>query len=288
VLLLLLPAGVPLRLLGIPLLLQLGFAPLPRPNWGEAQVVQLDVGQGLAILVRTRQHSLLFDAGPSHSEGDAGDRIVVPSLRRLGIRRLDTLVLSHAHADHTGGSQAVMSRLGPTRVLAGEPGEAPRQWRAQGCQQAEPWDWDGVRFVPWRWPAARESNPSSCVLLVIARGERLLLTGDIDARAERALVQAWPGLAVDWLQAPHHGSRTSSSALFLNTLNPAGVLISRGWNNRFGHPHPEVLGRLNERSIPAFDSALHGAVELRLGSGEAPVYWRQQRRSWRGTTAAGQ
>jgi competence protein ComEC len=286
-LLLLLPAGVPLRLLGIPLLVQLGFAPLPGPSWGEAQVVQLDVGQGLAILVRTRAHSLLFDTGPGYRQSDAGERIVVPSLRRLGIRRLDTLVLSHAHADHTGGAASVIAQLRPSRLLAGEPREAPGAWQAQACQQAQPWEWDGVRFVPWRWPAARESNPSSCVLLIEARGERLLLTGDIDARAERALLQAWPGLRADWLQAPHHGSRTSSSALLLNALAPTGVLVSRGRNNRFGHPHPEVMARLNERAIVPFDSALHGAVELRLGSGQAPGYWRKRQRVWRATGGAG-
>lgn len=286
--LLLLPAGMPLRVLGVPMVLQLGLASLAKPNWGEAQVVQLDVGQGLAILVRTRQHALLFDAGPGYSEGSAGDRIVVPSLRRLGVRQLDTLVLSHAHADHTGGAQAVINDLQPGRVLAGEPQDTPARWQAQACQGAEPWVWDNVHFVPWRWPAARDSNPASCVLLVIAKGERLLLTGDIDAKAERALLRAWPNLTVEWLQAPHHGSRTSSSAAFLSTLKPSNVLISRGWNNRFGHPHAEVLARLRSQAIAPLDSAVHGAVEFHLGNGRPARYWRQQLRPWRTTSGAKQ
>jgi competence protein ComEC len=283
-LLLLLPRGLPLRWLGVPLLLQLGLAPLPRPPWGQAQVMQLDVGQGLAILVRTRAHALLFDAGPHYSTGDAGDRIVVPSLRRLGVRQLDTLVVSHNHADHSGGAQAVINELSPGRVLAGEPGAAPWRWQADACEGGKPWVWDGVRFEPWRWPGAQSPNPASCVLLVEASGQRLLLTGDIDARAERALMAAYPGLTVDWLQAPHHGSRTSSSAALLNALAPRGALISRGWNNRFGHPHAEVSTRFAERGIVPLDSAVHGAVAWHLGSDEVPRQWRQRARLWRATS----
>jgi competence protein ComEC len=284
--LLLLPGGVSLRLLGVPMVLQLGFAALAKPDWGQAQVVQLDVGQGLAILVRTRRHSLLFDTGPGYGDSNAGERVVVPSLQRLGVRQLDALVLSHAHDDHTGGAQPVIDHLRPVHVLAGEPQHTPALWQAQPCQGAEPWVWDEVRFVPWRWPAARDSNPASCVLLVIAKGERLLLTGDIDAAAERALLRAWPHLEVDWLQAPHHGSRTSTSTAFLNTLTPSGVLISRGWNNRFGHPHAEVLARLKAQGITPLDSALHGAVEFYLGSGRPASHWRQRLRPWRATGGA--
>ncbi|MBF7141540.1 MULTISPECIES: DNA internalization-related competence protein ComEC/Rec2 [Pseudomonas] len=282
-LLLLLPRGLPMRWAGLPLLLQLGFAPLPRPPWGQAQVVQLDVGQGLAILIRTRDHALLFDAGPQYSTGDAGDRIVVPSLRRLGVRQLDTLVVSHNHIDHSGGAQAVVDALSPGRVLAGEPGTAPARWQAEGCEGSEPWTWSGVRFEPWRWPNARSPNPASCVLLVEANGQRLLLTGDIDAQAERALITANPAWTVDWLQVPHHGSRTSSSAALLNALSPRWALISRGWNNRFGHPHAQVSARLAERGIVVLDSARHGALSWHLGSDETPTLWRQQRRLWRTT-----
>lgn len=279
--LLLAPAGVPLRWPGVPLILQLAFAPLPRPAWGHAQVMQLDVGQGLSILVRTRHHALLFDAGPGYRAGDAGERIVVPSLRRLGVRRLDTLVISHDHADHSGGAGAVIRELLPARVLVGEPGTAPWGRHGQPCEGAQPWEWDGVRFEPWRWPRAQSSNPASCVLLIEANGERLLLTGDIDSQAERALLAAWPGLTVNWLQAPHHGSRTSSSGPFLEALAPAGVLISRGWNNRFGHPHPEVSERLEQRGIVPFDSARAGAVEWVLGRNDTPVTWRARPRLWR-------
>lgn len=283
--LLLLPAGVPLRWLGAPLILQLAFAPLPRPSWGQAQVVQLDVGQGLSILVRTRHHALLFDAGPGYRAGDAGERIVVPSVRRLGVRRLDTLIISHDHADHSGGAESVIRELLPTRVLVGEPSAAPWRWQGQPCEGAQPWEWDGVRFEPWRWPRAQSPNPASCVLLIEANGERLLLTGDIDSQAERALLAAWPGLNVKWLQAPHHGSRTSSSAAFLDALTPAGVLISRGWNNRFGHPHPEVSERLAQRGIVPFDSARAGAVEWVLGRDATPVTWRARPRLWRSDAA---
>ncbi|MFS2159606.1 DNA internalization-related competence protein ComEC/Rec2 [Pseudomonas sp. Pseusp122] len=278
---LLLPAGVPLRPLGWPLLLLCVFAPQKSVPHGQVEVLQLDVGQGLAILLRTRQHTLLYDAGPRVGDVDIGQRVVVPAIRKSGVRALDVLLLSHAHLDHTGGALAVQRALPIKRVLGGQQIGIPEALPVQLCRNGESWEWDGVTFSTWRWEQARESNPASCVLKVEAGGERLLLTGDIDAQAERVLVDSGFDVRAEWLQAPHHGSRTSSSRPLLNAVAPRGVLISRGRNNSFGHPHPLVMSRYRYLGIATWDSAESGALSLRLGAFDSPVAERARRRFWR-------
>ena len=280
-LLLLLPRGVPLRPLGWPLLLMLVFAPRPPLAEGIAEVWQLDVGQGLAILVRTRHHTLLYDSGPRLRGVDLGERVVLPALRKLGVDGLDLMLISHADADHAGGARAIAGGLPVTRVISGDPVALPDELHAQPCESGQQWTWDGVRFQLWQWPQASDSNQKSCVLQVEAKGERLLLSGDIDSAAERALLDSPLAVPTEWLQAPHHGSRSSSSMALLATLQPKAVLISRGHGNSFGHPHPTVMARYRKRGMSVHDSAEQGAIRLRLGRFEPAWTMRQQRRFWR-------
>lgn len=280
-LLLLLPRGVPLRPLGWPLLLILLAPPRERVAEGLADIWQLDVGQGLAILIRTRHHTLLYDAGPRFGDFDLGERVVLPALYKLGINRIDLMLLSHADADHAGGALAVSRGLKVTRVISGDPLGLPAILRAEACESGRQWQWDGVSFQLWQWAAAHDSNQRSCVLQIEANGERLLLTGDIDTAAERVLLESPLAVPTHWLQAPHHGSRSSSSMALLRALRPHSVLISRGQGNSFGHPHPLVLARYRQQGLRIYDSAQHGAIHLRLGSFQAPWLMRQQRRFWR-------
>ncbi|PHH40140.1 DNA internalization-related competence protein ComEC/Rec2 [Pseudomonas putida] len=280
-LLLLLPRGVPLRPLGWPLLLILLAPPRERVADGLADVWQLDVGQGLAILIRTRHHALLYDAGPRFGDFDLGERVVLPALHKLEVKRIDLMLLSHADADHAGGALAVSRGLKVTRVISGDPPGLPAILRAEACESGRQWQWDGVRFQLWQWSAANDSNQRSCVLQIEANGERLLLTGDIDTAAERVFLESPLALPTHWLQAPHHGSRSSSSMALLRALRPHSVLISRGQGNSFGHPHPLVLARYRQQGLRIYDSAQHGAIQLRLGSFQAPRLMRQQRRFWR-------
>jgi competence protein ComEC len=280
-LLLLMPRGVPLRLPGWPLLLLLVFPPRQLLPEGTAEIWQLDVGQGLAILVRTRHHTLLYDAGPRFGDNDLGERVVLPTLRKLGVSALDLMLISHAHADHAGGAQAVAKGLPVKRVLSGEPLELPVALQAEACESGRQWTWDGVQFSLWQWAAARESNPKSCVLQIEANGERLLLTGDIDTAAERALLDSPLAVPTDWLQSPHHGSRSSSSPALLAALQPAAALISRGQGNAFGHPHPTVIARYRQRGMAIHDSAEQGAIRLQLGQFKPAWTMREERRFWR-------
>jgi competence protein ComEC len=283
--LLLLPRGVPMRALGWPLLLLLVVPPRERLDAGLADIWQLDVGQGLAVLIRTRHHTLLYDAGPRFGDFDLGERVVLPALRKLSVKKLDLMLLSHADADHAGGALAITRGLTVDQVISGDPAGLPAQLRAEACESGRQWQWDGVRFQLWQWADARDSNQRSCVLQIEANGERLLLTGDIDTHAERSLLDSPLVAPTHWLQAPHHGSRSSSSMALLNVLKPESVLISRGHGNSFGHPHPTVLARYRKQGLRIYDSAEQGAIHLQLGRFKPPWTMRQQRRFWRDTPA---
>jgi len=278
-LVLLLPRGVPLRGLGGVMLLAL-WVPRDEVPPGHVEVWQLDVGQGLAVLLRTRNHTLLYDAGPAFGDNDLGERVVLPTLRKLGVRHLDVMLISHAHADHSGGAPAIHRGLPVGRVLAGEPEALPQALRAQACSSDDSWEWDGVRFSSWRWADGQSSNDRSCVLLIEAQGERLLLADDMEAGAERAWLAATDEPRIDWLQSPHHGSRSSSTEAFVRATAPRGVLISRGRHNGFGHPHAQVIERYRRHGVAVHDTAADGALRLMLGRQGEVEGLRGQRRFW--------
>jgi competence protein ComEC len=280
-LLLLLPAGVPLRLPGIALMLPALLLPAPHMEEGRADVWVLDVGQGLAVLVRTREHALLYDAGPRFGDFDTGERIVLPSLRALNLRQLDLMLLSHADNDHAGGAAAIKAGMPVSRVISGEPQRLADELGADSCESGLVWQWNEVDFRLWQWESAGSGNQLSCVLQVEAAGERLLLSGDIDVQAERALIQSDFPLASQWLLAPHHGSRTSSSQSFIDAVGAQNVLITRSRHNAFGHPHPQVLARYRAAGVEVHDTARDGALHLRLGEHGAARALRHEPRFWR-------
>ncbi len=280
-LLLLLPAGVPLRLPGGALLLPALFLPAPLLDDERADIWVLDVGQGLAVLVRTREHALLYDAGPRFDDFDTGERIVLPSLRALNVRHLDLILLSHADNDHAGGAAAIKAGMPVSHVISGEPQRLAETLEAEACQSGQHWQWNGVTFRLWQWQQASSGNQLSCVLQIEAGGERLLLTGDIDVQAEQALMQSGFTLASQWLLAPHHGSRTSSSQAFIDAVAARHVLITRSRHNAFGHPHPQVLARYQAADVEVHDTALRGALHIRLGEHVAPRGLRSEPRFWR-------
>ncbi len=191
------------------------------------------------------------------------------------------MLISHADADHAGGALAILNGLPVTSVMSGDARGLPAQLRAGGCPNDERWQWDGVSFALWQWTDAQDSNQRSCVLQIEAHGERLLLTGDIDIQAEQALLASPLAVSTDWLQAPHHGSRSSSSMAFLQRLKPKAVLISRGRGNSFGHPHPQVMARYQALGMTVHDSAEEGAVRLVLGTFGGVQSQRQEKRFWR-------
>lgn len=215
-----------------------------------------DVGQGTAVLLRTRQHSVLYDTGPSYGpDNDAGQRVLLPLLQALGQPAIDLLVLSHSDTDHVGGAASVLAGR-PVRALRSSlpAGHALLQGPgppAQPCLAGQAWLWDGVRFEVLH-PSADALRPQarpnslSCVLRVVdAAGRSLLLTGDIEAAQEAALVsRLGAGLRSNLLLVPHHGSRTSSTPAFLAAVQPQVAVVQAAYRSRFGHPAPDVAARI--------------------------------------------
>jgi competence protein ComEC len=243
---------------------------LPRPVWGQFELVAADVGQGSAILVRTASHLLVHDAGPQFSrDSDAGQRILLPMLRALGESRTDELLLSHRDADHVGGAPALLKKGRVDRMRASlEPGHPllGLNLPTTVCAAGQRWEWDGVQFdilhpAPGAAMAGVKPNTVSCVLRVQgANGRSALLTGDLEAEQERHLVATLgPALKSTVLLVPHHGSHTSSTTEFLAAVQPAVAVIQVGYRSRFGHPHADVLARYAAAGIPVVRSDFCGA-----------------------------
>lgn len=279
---LLAPRGTPARAVGLAWLLpMLLLRPAPPPA-GAVRLTLLDVGQGLAAVVQTRTHVLLFDAGPRFSRrADAGRSVIVPFLRTRGIDKIDLAVVSHAHADHVGGLDSVRRAFAVTELVSGEP---ERVAGARRCVAGMHWDWDDVRVrvVSPRADAGWRDNDAGCVLRVESRYGSVLLPGDVGARVERALAGHGDLASASVLVAPHHGSKTSSSAEFIAAVRPRFVLFPVGYLNRYRHPDAGVLSRYAQAGAHVHDSARAGAVSVTLGP-EGPAvddYRDSRRRFW--------
>ena len=278
------------RALGLPLLLPVLLWQTPRVPVGQFELLAADIGQGNAVLVRTASHALLYDTGPRFSrESDAGHRVLVPLLRAIG-EPLDTLVLSHRDLDHVGGAAAVLAMQPQAALLASieSTHELQAKRPATRCIAGQSWLWDGVQFDVLHpqaadYDAATKSNAMSCVLRISSGKRTALLTGDIEAPQEaRLLASETPArLKADYLLVPHHGSKTSSSAAFLDAVQPQIALVQAGYRNRYGHPAASVVARYDERGIKLVRTSGCGAATWRSAEPATLVCQRDlKRRYW--------
>ena len=275
--LLVMPLPWRLRWLGLPLLLPLLSPAVPRPPPGQFEMVAVDIGQGTAVLLRTHRHLLVYDSGPMYSpEADAGDRVLLPLLRARGERQIDLLMLTHRDTDHVGGAAALLARGGVRAVSSSlSPGHPLRAGPLPHgrCDAGQAWDWDGVHFEvlhPRAEDHAETAKPNSlsCVLRVSTPARSVLLTGDIEAAQEAALLaRGAAALKSDVLLVPHHGSRTSSTPAFLDAVAPNVAVVQAGYRSRYGHPAPDVMARYRERGIKVQRSDDCGAWTLAPGGG---------------------
>ncbi|MEO6103997.1 MAG: DNA internalization-related competence protein ComEC/Rec2 [Pseudoxanthomonas sp.] len=275
---LLLPRGVPGKALAVLLWLPLLWPDRGLPEQGAVQLQVIDVGQGLSVLVRTRHHVLLYDTGPAVRDGfDAGEWAVVPTLRALGIPRLDRVVISHGDNDHAGGFESVQAEVPVALSLtpAGSPIATTNH-----CVAGQAWQWDGVdfRFLHPTPDFPYLGNEASCVLRVESRYGAILLTGDMGEVIERELLRRDPaGLRADVLLVAHHGSAGSSDPDFVAATGARLALVSAGFGNRFGHPKPQVVRRWQGAGTEVLNTAESGAISVWLG--EAGLELRERRRS---------
>lgn len=277
------PRGVPLRALGALLALPMLMPVKHRLTEAEFEVWMFDVGQGLSVLVRTRDHALLYDAGARYAGGfDVGDAVVIPALHALGVEPLDRIMISHGDNDHAGGARAVSLAYPYAVVDSGEP--ARLDVPARACAAGETWRWDGVDFRVLSPPAESPltGNDRSCVLAISSMHGTLLLTGDVSSAVEAGLpALLGPVPRPLLISVSHHGSHTASSAPFLDHLAPDLAWISAGYRNRFGHPHADVVARYVDRDIVLSNTADSGYLHLHFGAtGGAPEHGRDQRVGW--------
>lgn len=269
------------------LLAMVGFAPLflargSAVDVGQARVTVLDVGQGLAVAIETASHRLLYDAGPVYRSGfDAGAEVVAPALSVIGGEPLDLLILSHGDSDHAGGAAAVAARHPSARMLVGPdvPGRISSLSGAETCRAGESWRWDGVRFSILHPPDGflPLGNESSCVLAVATDTAIVLLTGDIESRAERGLVAR--GLPqADVVVVPHHGSATSSTRAFVEAAGADLAVVSAGYDNQWGFPRDEVRARWQSSGAELLVTADQGAITIALEAGGWRVATERTRR----------
>jgi competence protein ComEC len=281
------PRGLPGRACGVALLAPAFCLRPPAPAPGEAWITTFDVGQGLAVMVRTANRTLLYDAGPTYGpDADSGGRIVVPELRASGIEGVDLMVLTHEDMDHVGGALTVLESVEVAGLASSLPPGHPLNSlvpASRRCVAGSLWEWDGVRFEFLHPRAAEVSarrNNQSCVLRIAAGGSSMLLTGDIERSAELQLSER--NLKSDVILVPHHGSRTSSSRELIEAVSPRWAVVPAGYRNRFGHPNGEVLERYRGAGIGVLRTDRDGAVHVHLKDNPVllaerarrPRYWR--------------
>jgi len=268
---LLAPRGWPVRWLGLATWIPLLAAEPAHPAPGRMTVTAFDVGQGMALLIETSGHRLLYDTGPAYTpETNAGNRILLPYLRARGIGALDGMVISHSDADHSGGALSLLEGVNTGWVLSSLPTRhaiAQAARRHVHCATGQQWTWDGVRFEVLHPQAASyadatlKPNARGCTLKITAGGKSILLAGDIEAAQEAQLVRHG-GLQADVLLAPHHGSGTSSTREFLLAVRPQAAIFQVGHRNRYGHPKREVYERYGALDIQRYRTDQLGALTL--------------------------
>jgi competence protein ComEC len=286
----LMPRGWPHRWAGAAALLPMLLQVPDHPRAGAFRVTAFDVGQGMALLVETARHRLVYDTGPAYAPGaDGGSRVILPYLRMGGVGTLDAIVVSHADTDHTGGALALLDGVDIGWLASSLPdGHAIVRAARQHvrCVAGQHWEWDGVMFDMLHPTAASygddglKTNARSCTLRVGNGRRTLLLAGDIEAAQEAAqeaalLERARDRLRADVLLAPHHGSGTSSTPAFLGAVRPEVAIFKVGYRNRFHHPKAAVYARYGMLGAQRLRTDDAGALTLDL---DAAVDWRSDRR----------
>ena len=273
------PKRFPAKWLGGVLILPVFFVSGPQVADAEFKFSLLDVGQGLSAVVQTKHHSLVYDTGDAYRSGfNMGDAVILPFLKHENIRTVDSLILSHGDKDHVGGFEALNKQIKINTVLTSVYQENPAR-KTRRCQTGQKWEWDGVSFeilnpndnyrqslsnVSYREKLSTENN-MSCVLKVSTGKHSILLTGDIEKEAENYLVEKHDiQLKSNLLVAPHHGSKTSSTAMFIEKVDPDIVLFPQGYRNRFNHPSSKIVNRYKEKNIATYRTSNMGGMSFHI------------------------
>ncbi len=237
---------------------------------GSFRLSVLDVGMGTSVVVETENHNLIYDFGPGNKDGfSAGAWVVKPYLRYRGIDQTDLMVISHVDSDHSGGFISFVDDYAGAQLVTGTPHRLEKRFNLdkpiRSCHNYPAWRWDGIDFeflATMPGYGSRSSNNSSCVLK-ISGIHTALLSGDIEAEQEYQLLnQHGDKLAADILLVPHHGSLTSSTKAFIDTVAASVAIFTLGRDNRWGFPKSEVLERYRQSTANIFRTDRDGAISL--------------------------
>jgi len=271
VLILLMPKGLPARRLGLFFIMPLLFPITQKLKQGEFDFDLLDAGQGLSAVIKTREHTLVYDTGARFSQRfNIGDAVIKPYLRHKGINQISMLLVSHGDNDHIGGAKAIIDDFEIKHILSSVPEKFhgySSSLRVDICQAGQKWRWDGVDFEilhPQRENTFAGNN-ASCVLKVSSEQGSVLLTGDIEKEAEKSLIEHYDDkLQADILLVPHHGSKTSSTKEFIAVVSPEYAFIPAGYSNRFGFPKQDIMRRYEADSVKTFVSYETGELSAKF------------------------
>ncbi len=292
---LLLPKGFPARWLGLVAILPALLFTVEKPKQGEFVFTLLDAGQGMASVVQTANHTLIYDVGTRYSKTyDIGKLVVVPFLKSKDLINVDSMILSHKDIDHWGGTEAVLKEITVKKIISSDT-TVLENHKVFECIKDDQWQWDGVDFKvlspPEDYP--QNDNNRSCVLRVSNASHSLLLTGDIQKKTEKLLLayaneeesnEVESDVQSEVISVPHHGSKTSSTEAFLQAVSPKLALIPAGYRNRFGHPKDKVLARYKRMGVDVMGTVESGAITVKFPADEddfeVEAYREEKRRFW--------
>ena len=267
VLILLMPKGMPARWIGVFWLVPLLLPYAESPKAGDFWLAQLDVGQGLASVIQTQSHALIYDTGDKFSQRfNAADAVIIPFLKHQNILRPDLLLVSHGDRDHIGGARALLMKYPEMQVLTSIEEKIVHS-NMDKCVAGQSWQWDGVKFeiLSPNNSEDYQGNNSSCVLKVSNDQHSVLLAGDIEQLTESRLIRTLADkLSAKLLIAPHHGSKTSSSPDFIDKVSPEIAIFPVGYRNRFGFPKQDIISRYESRQVKILNTARDGALLFRF------------------------
>ena len=293
VLLLLAPKGWPGKALSIALLSPLLLAKSVQIPEKDLSVFVLDVGQGTAVVLQSGPKVLVYDTGPKFSSDfNAGEAVVATFLRERGIKEIDTLVISHGDKDHAGGLEGLLNHFHAKQMIVNQTTGYTHE-NITACRAGMRWSWQFVEFEvlsPAKTLAAENigklsKNNSSCVLRAQHASGSLLLSGDIERKAEKMLTKKYhDSLDVDVLIAPHHGSKSSSTKAFIQATSPEFVVFTTGYRNPYGFPDEKVVSRYKEFGSHLVNSATQGMISFEFSNKNGlqllPGYRELRQRFW--------
>jgi len=222
------------------------------------QLVVFDVGQGLSVLIQRGSKAILYDTGAAYPSGfNMANAVILPYLQHTGVEQLDKMIISHSDNDHAGGLTEIQETIVINELIY----NGKQAEKNAVCLQGKSFIWQNLHFkMLWPNNIVSKDNDDSCVLLISDGQHSVLLTGDISKKVEAELLQQYPKLSADVLIVPHHGSKTSSSELFITKVQPSFAVASAGYLNRWHMPVTEVVQRYQQHNVKLLSTANTGQI----------------------------